>query len=170
MKVMALSDISSGTLWATEFNGWHHHHHHHFGTAKRSQTTDLFRPVNLPNENRFKTVSIAAATSAQSKVCRSLFGPSDPNESQRLACEELNSRRYGDRSRWNFDFQKEQPITGRYDWYKIHSSTTSANHKETSNKKNHHRDYHNQFTSLWSSNGQTKNSSKHRFGCIEGEL
>ena len=102
MKAIAISEMSSGSVWSSDHSAWPYN-------SKRSQ--NMFHPVNPPSDDCYKP--------RKSQVSRSLFGPSDPSESHRIACEEFNSRRYSDRSRWNFDFYKEKPMPGRYDWRKV---------------------------------------------------
>lgn len=110
MKAIAISDMCSG--------GWSSDHHQAWPySSKRSQ--NMFHPVNPANDYKQR----------KSQVSRSLFGPSDPTESHRIACEEFNSRRYGERSRWNFDFYKEKPMNGRYEWRKV-SPAVNGNEKK----------------------------------------
>lgn len=101
MKAIAMSEIGGGSAWSSDHSSWHY-------ASKRSQ--NLFHPVSLPREEQY--------ASKPSRVSRSLFGPSDPSESRRLQCEEFNAQRFGDRSRWNFDFYQEKPLSGRYEWNK----------------------------------------------------
>ena len=114
MKAIAISDISGGSAWSSDHSSWHY-------SSKRSQ--NMFHPVSLPREEQY--------TSKPSRVSRSLFGPSDPSESRRLEYEEFNSQRVSDRSRWNFDFHQEKPVSGRYDWRKTVFNSKDTKHGDS---------------------------------------
>lgn len=47
---------------------------------------------------------------------RSLFGPIDHDENNAYVQSELERVKEQDRQRWNFDFEKEKPLKGRYAW------------------------------------------------------
>uniref|UniRef100_A0A4W4GMD9 Cyclin-dependent kinase inhibitor 1C n=2 Tax=Electrophorus TaxID=8004 RepID=A0A4W4GMD9_ELEEL len=56
---------------------------------------------------------------ARTKVCRNLFGPVDHDE---LNCEmkkQLQEISERDQSRWNFNFEKNLPLPGSYEWEEI---------------------------------------------------
>ncbi|TSK19996.1 Cyclin-dependent kinase inhibitor 1C [Bagarius yarrelli] len=68
---------------------------------------------------------------ARTKVCRNLFGPVDHEE---LNCElkrrlqEISDR---DQSRWNFNFEENVPLPGKYEWEEIAVSTVPSFYKES---------------------------------------
>lgn len=68
---------------------------------------------------------------ARTKACRNLFGPVDHEE---LNCElkrrlqEISER---DQSRWNFNFEEDVPLPGKYEWEEIAVSTMPAFYKES---------------------------------------
>jgi len=81
------------------------------------------------NQNQYTTHSRISSRmndySSRSRVSRSLFGPTDPQENRRMAYEEMDNKRYSDRNRWNFDFYREKPISGRFDWKKVNDSNNN---------------------------------------------
>ncbi|XP_045480511.1 uncharacterized protein LOC123685007 [Harmonia axyridis] len=52
------------------------------------------------------------------KVKRQLFGPYDPEATQRFVTQELEKRIATQTERWNFDFSNDKPLSpnGKYDW------------------------------------------------------
>lgn len=59
-------------------------------------------------------------------VCRSLFGPVDHEQLRRdlrLRLEEIMDQ---DRRRWNFDFQTDTPLSGRFQWEEIPATCAAA--------------------------------------------
>ena len=52
-----------------------------------------------------------------SRVKRCLFGlPTSPQEAIQQAAVELQRQTEADSQRWNFDFAREQPLNGPFDW------------------------------------------------------
>ena len=49
-------------------------------------------------------------------ACRCLFGPVDHEEVRRTLRRELRVLTERNREKWNFDFQQERPLPGRYSW------------------------------------------------------
>lgn len=49
-------------------------------------------------------------------VCRDLFGPVDHEENREFLSRELNNIQTENSERWNFDFELELPLPGRYEW------------------------------------------------------
>ena len=52
-------------------------------------------------------------------VCRCLFGPVDHEEIANTLSHELERLNLQNQERWNFDFQTERPLDGRYAWAKV---------------------------------------------------
>lgn len=156
----AIADIGGGSgCWPSDQGSWY------YSSSKQRSKENLFYPVNLPpreepstcrgsyssysskpfsssafnssNSSAFPgSSSSSSSCSSSSSASRSLFGASDPRESHRLAREEFRSQRLGDCSRWNFDFHKEKPVAGRYDWRKVGSSgKTEDSHSYRSGSK-----------------------------------
>jgi len=50
------------------------------------------------------------------RVRRALFGRSDPEENIRFVRQELARHRESQSNRWNFDFERGQPMKGRLEW------------------------------------------------------
>lgn len=133
------------TLWSSNHNDHHGHCHHHYSSSSsshgwksssslsssstssnRSSQSDLFRPVNVNDDNFQKS------SSTSNKLNRSLFGQTDPIETKRLLYEQMNSRRVIDRNRWNFDFHTEKPFqSGRYEWHKLTAKQRSNSNSPT---------------------------------------
>ena len=57
------------------------------------------------------------------RVKRALFGPTDHEENLRFVRNELKKARSEAASRWNFDFDTERPLDGRYSWQEVRSSS-----------------------------------------------
>ncbi|KAJ6220048.1 hypothetical protein RDWZM_005860 [Blomia tropicalis] len=104
---MTISDISGSSAWSSD--NWHY-------SSKRSTSSTMYHPMNHINNNRNDDLQYKSSSNRQ--VSRSLFGPSDPLESRRIAREVLSSQRFNDKNRWNFDFYHEKPIPGRFEWNK----------------------------------------------------
>ncbi|XP_030650052.1 cyclin dependent kinase inhibitor 1Ca [Chanos chanos] len=64
-------------------------------------------------------------------ACRNLFGPVDHDE---LKCElksklrEISER---DQTRWNFNFDKDSPLPGEYEWQEVSSSSTPVFYQDS---------------------------------------
>ena len=76
------------------------------------------------NRNQYSPQPMNGVVS-RSRTSRSLFGPSDPQENRRMAYDETNYQRSADKKRWNFDFYREAPIAGRFEWKKVSNSNES---------------------------------------------
>ncbi|XP_076877461.1 cyclin dependent kinase inhibitor 1Ca [Brachyhypopomus gauderio] len=71
--------------------------------------------VEMPGVLERRTFPLLART----KVCRNLFGPVDHEE---LNCEmkkQLQEISERDQSRWNFNFERNVPLPGSYEWEEI---------------------------------------------------
>lgn len=59
-------------------------------------------------------------------VCRSLFGPVDHEQLRRDLKLRLKEIMDQDRRRWNFDFQSETPMSGRFQWEQVPTACAAA--------------------------------------------
>lgn len=59
-------------------------------------------------------------------VCRSLFGPVDHEQLRRDLKLRLKEIVDQDRRRWNFDFQSETPMSGRFQWEQVPTACAAA--------------------------------------------
>lgn len=59
-------------------------------------------------------------------VCKSLFGPVDHEQLRRDLKLRLKEMVEQDRRRWNFDFQGETPLSGRFQWEQVPSTRAAA--------------------------------------------
>lgn len=59
-------------------------------------------------------------------VCRSLFGPVDHEQLRRDLKLRLKEMVDQDRRRWNFDFQTETPLSGRFQWEEMPTTCAAA--------------------------------------------
>lgn len=93
-----------------------------WSTSRRSAAVDcdqqLLQQLEQQNHNTINTTM----NDYSSRVKRSLFGPTDPQENRRMAYEELDNKRFSDRNKWNFDFIREKPISGRFEWKKVNNN------------------------------------------------
>lgn len=55
-------------------------------------------------------------------VCRCLFGKPDHESVRESLDKELKSQRSSSKCTWNFDFETETPLTGRYQWVVLSDS------------------------------------------------
>lgn len=59
---------------------------------------------------------ISPGASLPIPVCRNLFGPVDHNKTEEFLKEEIQRIHDSDTSRYNFDFIRGRPLSGRYQW------------------------------------------------------
>lgn len=59
-------------------------------------------------------------------VCRSLFGPVDHEQLRKDLKLRLKEIMDQDRRRWNFDFQSETPMSGRFQWEQVPTACAAA--------------------------------------------
>ncbi|XP_019955009.2 cyclin dependent kinase inhibitor 1Ca [Paralichthys olivaceus] len=59
-------------------------------------------------------------------VCRSLFGPVDHEQLRRDLKHKLREMSEQDSRRWNFNFQAETPLPGRFQWEEIPGDCAAA--------------------------------------------
>ena len=76
------------------------------------------------------------------RVKRALFGPTDHEENLRFVRNELKKARSEAANRWNFDFDTERPLDGRYSWQEVRSDSavtavlTPEKHNSCTEKEN----------------------------------
>lgn len=71
----------------------------------------------LPFSRRFKDMD----RSRKPKACRNLFGRPDKEELDRLLRAELQSCKNADCNKYNFDFDRDTPLDGKYEWDRVDS-------------------------------------------------
>ncbi|XP_034429255.1 cyclin-dependent kinase inhibitor 1Ca [Hippoglossus hippoglossus] len=64
--------------------------------------------------------------SRRESACRSLFGPVDHEQLRRDLKHRLREMSEQDSRRWNFNFQAETPLPGRFQWEEIPSDCAAA--------------------------------------------
>ena len=69
---------------------------------------------------------------ATSRVKRCLFGRGDPEENIRFAKRELEKSLQDSKKRWNFDFESERPLDGRFEWHNPYPRFRPSSSQETS--------------------------------------
>lgn len=109
-----------------------------FSIKIMASNADIFGRLRFsPDEN-----SPERPNPATSRVKRCLFGRGDPEENIRFAKKELEKSLADSKKRWNFDFESERPLDGRYEWhspypkYRPASGAASVASKENSNPSN----------------------------------
>ncbi|XP_070687740.1 cyclin dependent kinase inhibitor 1Ca [Pempheris klunzingeri] len=68
-------------------------------------------------------------------VCRSLFGPVDHDQLRRDLKQRLKEISEQDSRRWNFNFQSETPLAGRFQWEEIPTHCAAAFYQESDQLK-----------------------------------
>ncbi|XP_070761400.1 cyclin dependent kinase inhibitor 1Ca [Enoplosus armatus] len=68
-------------------------------------------------------------------VCRSLFGPVDHEQLRRDLKLKLKEITEQDGRRWNFNFQTETPLPGRFQWEEIPADCAAALYQESAQPK-----------------------------------
>ncbi|XP_070823406.1 cyclin dependent kinase inhibitor 1Ca [Chaetodon trifascialis] len=68
-------------------------------------------------------------------VCRSLFGPVDHDQLRRDLKLKLKEITEQDSRRWNFNFQTETPLPGRFQWEEIPADCAAALYQEPAQLK-----------------------------------
>ncbi|XP_071345465.1 cyclin dependent kinase inhibitor 1Ca [Trachinotus anak] len=64
-------------------------------------------------------------------VCRSLFGPVDHDQLRRDLQLKLREITEQDSRRWNFNFQTDTPLPGRFDWEEMPADRAAAFYQES---------------------------------------
>lgn len=68
---------------------------------------------------------------ARTGVCRNLFGPVDHDELNREMQSKLREISERDQRRWNFNFEKDQPLLGDYEWEENLAETSPSFYRES---------------------------------------
>lgn len=84
--------------------------------------------TNQTNQSHYSHYSTTRNTM---KISRCLFGPTNQMENKRMAYEETDNKRFSDRNRWNFDFYREKPISGRFDWKRVNNNEMAKSFVES---------------------------------------
>ncbi|XP_034018617.1 cyclin-dependent kinase inhibitor 1Ca [Thalassophryne amazonica] len=69
------------------------------------------------------------------RVCRTLFGPMDHDQLRLELKLKLKETLKEDSHRWNFNFQTESPLPGRYQWEEVPADCAAAFYQESSQLK-----------------------------------
>ncbi|XP_047437019.1 cyclin-dependent kinase inhibitor 1Ca [Mugil cephalus] len=64
-------------------------------------------------------------------VCRNLFGPVDHDQLRRDLKQKLNEIAEEDSRRWNFNFQREAPLPGRFQWEEMPADCAAPFYQES---------------------------------------
>lgn len=72
------------------------------------------------------------ATTTHQSVRRSLFGPVDHEQLRREVGQRLKEMSEQDSRRWNFDFQTDTPLAGRFQWEEVPLDSSAALYRGTS--------------------------------------
>ncbi|XP_044041826.1 cyclin-dependent kinase inhibitor 1Ca [Siniperca chuatsi] len=72
---------------------------------------------------------------SRESVCRSLFGPVDHDQLRRDLKLKLKEITEQDSRRWNFNFQTETPLPGRFQWEEIPADCAAAPYQESAQLK-----------------------------------
>lgn len=70
--------------------------------------------------------------SERPSVRRMLFGPVDHEKTRNILDRELAKIEKEQQLRWNFDFKKEKPLQGRYQWSRVDSTNVQVTLRVTS--------------------------------------
>uniref|UniRef100_A0A3B4UQR0 Cyclin-dependent kinase inhibitor 1B-like n=1 Tax=Seriola dumerili TaxID=41447 RepID=A0A3B4UQR0_SERDU len=68
-------------------------------------------------------------------VCRSLFGPVDHEQLRRDLTLKLREMTEQDSRRWNFNFQADVPLLGRFEWEEMPADRAAAFYQESAQLK-----------------------------------
>ncbi|KAM9366882.1 cyclin dependent kinase inhibitor 1Ca [Symphorus nematophorus] len=69
-------------------------------------------------------------------VCRSLFGPVDHDQLRRDLKQRLKEINEQDSRRWNFNFETDTPLPGRFQWEEVPADCAAALYQESAQLKN----------------------------------
>lgn len=75
--------------------------------------------LNRPGSIALGLINRRKSPMEKSKVCRCLFGSVDHDELRKDLDIELNRQRKMGERRWNFNFDSETPLEGRYEWTRV---------------------------------------------------
>ncbi|XP_022605239.1 cyclin-dependent kinase inhibitor 1B-like [Seriola dumerili] len=75
------------------------------------------------------------STRRRESVCRSLFGPVDHEQLRRDLTLKLREMTEQDSRRWNFNFQADVPLLGRFEWEEMPADRAAAFYQESAQLK-----------------------------------
>lgn len=68
---------------------------------------------------------LAAKPENLKRVRRCLFGKPNPNDTKKFLQEQINRIHETNKTKWNFDFEQDKPLPGKYHWHIIDSNPAS---------------------------------------------
>lgn len=68
-------------------------------------------------------------------VCRNLFGPVDHDQLRRDLKQKLHEIAEEDSRRWNFNFEREAPLPGRFQWEEVPADCAAPFYQECAQAK-----------------------------------
>lgn len=96
---------------------------------QKGDSTNSF-PLNYTKTFPTKTIQRMDPIRRRESVCRSLFGPVDHDQLCRELKLKLKEITEQDSRRWNFNFQTEMPLPGRFQWEEIPASCAASFYRE----------------------------------------
>lgn len=94
--------------------------------ANHRETAPAHHTETFPTE----TVWMMDPTRRRGAVCRSLFGPVDHEQLRRELKLKLKEITEQDSRRWNFNFQTEAPLPGRFQWEEVPANCAASFYQE----------------------------------------
>ncbi|XP_023231420.1 cyclin-dependent kinase inhibitor 1C-like [Centruroides sculpturatus] len=88
-------------------------------------STEVAGPIGME-------LSRVTELSGRRSVRRVLFGPVDHDKTRSILDRELAKIDREQQHRWNFDFKKERPLQGRYQWSRVDSENVQVTLRVTS--------------------------------------
>ncbi|GAB6018726.1 hypothetical protein CHUAL_000402 [Chamberlinius hualienensis] len=94
-------------------------------SSQSSLVQQLFLMPRIDANRQAATAALATVDSVNPRsvlndrslrICRNLFGPVDHEYNAKFLSDQLSCIRKESAQRWNFDFQNETPIPGRFEW------------------------------------------------------
>lgn len=105
-------------------------------TRSDQRQTAITAPPTPPPKNYTKTYTTRTFRRMDSirrrdSVCRSLFGPVDHEQLRRDLKLRLKEIAEEDSRRWNFNFQTDTPLPGRFEWEEIPTDRAAALYQDS---------------------------------------
>lgn len=89
----------------------------------------------FPTKNSTKTIFKMNPIRRRESVCRNLFGAVDHEQLRRDLKQRLREITEQDSRRWNFNFQTDTPMCGRFQWEEIPSDCAASIYQESAQLK-----------------------------------
>lgn len=89
-------------------------------------------PASSPT--RAPTICTMNPIKGRESVCRSLFGPVDQEQLRRDLKQRLKEITEQDSRRWNFNFQADTPLPGRFQWEEVPADCAAALYQDPAEK------------------------------------